>query len=131
MSGGNAGLEEALEAAEEMLAEGAASDAAQTFAAVLAEDEGNPVALAGLARAYLALGDIERARGVLEMAPKKDHPALAAARAQIELAEASADVGEAAELTAAVERDPTTTRRASTSPWRWSPRATRPGRSTR
>ena len=51
MSGGNAGLEEALAAAEEMLAEGAAADAAQTFAAILAEDEGNVAALAGLARA--------------------------------------------------------------------------------
>ena len=63
MSGGNAGLEEALAAAEEMLAEGAAADAAQTFAAILAEDEGNVAALAGLARAHLALGEIERARG--------------------------------------------------------------------
>jgi putative thioredoxin len=105
LSGGNAGLEEALGMAEEMLAKGAAADAAQTFAAVLAEDDANPAAVAGLARAYLALGDLERARGVLELA-KKDHPAIAAARAQIELAEASADVGEVAELTAALDRDP-------------------------
>ena len=35
MSGGNAGIEEAIAAAEEMLAEGAAADAAQTFAAIL------------------------------------------------------------------------------------------------
>ena len=108
MSGGNAGLEEALEAAEEMLAEGAASDAAQTFAAILAEDEGNVAALGGLARAYLALGDTERARGVLELAPKEKagDPALAAARAQIELAEASAGAGETAELEAALAARP-------------------------
>jgi putative thioredoxin len=108
VSGGNAGLEQALAMAEEMLAQGAASDAAQTFAAILAEDEGNPAALAGLARAYLALGDLDRARGVLELTPKgkEGDPAIAAARAQIELAEASADVGEAGELTARLERDP-------------------------
>jgi putative thioredoxin len=107
-SGGNAGLEQALAMAEEMLAEGAASDAAQTFAAILAEQEGHPGALAGLARAYLALGDLERARGVLALTPKgkEADPAIAAARAQIELAEASADVGEAGELLARVERDP-------------------------
>jgi putative thioredoxin len=108
VSGGNAGLEQALAMAEEMLAQGAASDAAQTFAAILAEDEGNPAALAGLARAYLALGDLERARSVLDLTPKgkEGDPAIAAARAQIELAEASADVGEASELTARLERDP-------------------------
>jgi putative thioredoxin len=107
-SGGNAGLEQALGMAEEMLAQGAASDAAQTFAAILAEEEGNAPALAGLARAYLALGDVERARGVLELVPKgkEADPAIAAARAQIELAEASADVGEAGELVARLERNP-------------------------
>jgi putative thioredoxin len=108
MSGGNAGLDEALAAAEEMLAEGAAADAAQTFAAILAEDEGNVAALGGLARAYLALGDTERAKGVLELVPKgkEGDPGLAAARAQIELAEASAGAGETAELEAALFRNP-------------------------
>ena len=70
MSGGNAGLEEALGMAEEMLAEGAAADAAQTFAAILTEDEGNVAALAGLARSHLALGEVERAREILALAPK-------------------------------------------------------------
>ena len=108
MSGGNAGLEEALGMAEEMLAEGAAADAAQTFAAILTEDETNVAALAGLSRAHLALGEIDRAREILALAPKgKEHdPAIAAARAQIELTEASADVGETGELLAALERDP-------------------------
>jgi putative thioredoxin len=108
MSGGNAGLEEALAAAEEMLAEGAVADAAQTFAAILAEEEGHPAALAGLARAHLALGDLARARDVLALAPKEKagDPALASVRAQIELAEASAGAGEAGELAARVARDP-------------------------
>jgi putative thioredoxin len=108
MSGGNAGLEEAIAAAEEMLTEGAAADAAQTFAAILQEDEGNVAALSGLARSYLALGDTERAKGVLELTPKgrENDPAISAARARIELAEASAGAGEAGELHAAIERDP-------------------------
>lgn len=108
MSGGNAGLEEALAIAEEMLAEGAAADAAQTFAAVLTEDEGNVAALGGLSRAHLALGEIDRAREILTLAPKgkEGDAAILAARAQIELAEASAGAGETADLRAAVERDP-------------------------
>ena len=69
-SGGNAGLEQAIAAAEGMLAEGAAADAAQTFAAILQEEEGNVAALGGLARSYLALGEIEQAKGILALAPK-------------------------------------------------------------
>ena len=62
-----------------MLAEGAVADAAQTFAAILAEDEANLAALAGLARAHLALGEFERAREILALAPKgkENDPAIA------------------------------------------------------
>lgn len=107
-SGGNAGLEEAITMAEEMLTEGAAADAAQTFAAILAEEEGNPAALSGLARSYLALGEVDQARAILDLAPKDkaNDPAILAARAQIELAGTGADAGEVASLTQAVEKDP-------------------------
>ena len=134
MSGGNAGLEEALGLAEEMLGEGAVADAAQTFAAILAEDEGNVVAIAGLARAHLALGEIERAREILALAPaaKANDAAILAAKAQIELAEASAGRrGDAPSCARRWSGTRTTTRRATTSPWRWWARATRRGRSTR
>ena len=108
MSGGNAGLEEALAAAEEMLAEGAVADAAQTFAAILAEEEDNTAALSGLARAHLALGDIEKAKGILALAPaaKASDPAIAAARAQVELSEARAGAGDEGGLLAALEANP-------------------------
>ena len=108
MSGAGAGIEEALGMAEEMLAQGAVADAAQTFAAILAEDDANVAALAGLARSHLALGELDRAREILALAPagKANDPALLAARAQVELAEASASVGGTAELRAAVERNP-------------------------
>ena len=106
--GGNDGLEAALEAAEAMLEEGAVADAAQTFAAILAEEAGNPAALSGLSRAHLALGDIEKAKAILDLVPaeKAGDSAILAARAQIELAEATADAGDVGEFAAAVERDP-------------------------
>jgi putative thioredoxin len=107
MSGGNAGLEEAIAAAEEMLAQGDAAGAAETFAAILQEEEGNVAAIAGLARSYLALADTARAREILALAPKEkaNDAAILAARAQIDLAEASADAGEVGELAARLERD--------------------------
>ena len=72
LGGKGNGLDEALAQGEEMLDQGAAADAAQVFAAVLAEDAANPRALGGLARAELAVGDIARARQTLEMAPPED-----------------------------------------------------------
>lgn len=106
--GADDGLEEALAMAEQMLDEGAVADAAQTFAAILGEEEGNVAALSGLARSHLALGEFDRAKEILALVPKdkENDPAILAARARIELAEATADAGEAAELLAAVARDP-------------------------
>ncbi len=105
--GGGDGLEEAIAMAEEMLENGEAADAAQTFAAILEEDESNMAALSGMIRAHLALGELEHAKGFLSMIPedKKSDPALAAALAQLELAEAAGDVGETTELQAAVDGD--------------------------
>ena len=108
MGNGGNGLDEALEQADEMLAAGAAADAAQIFAAVLAEDPANPRALGGLARAHLAAGNVEQARQTLEMAPPEiaDDPAITAARSAIELAEQTQDTGEAGELKARLEASP-------------------------
>jgi putative thioredoxin len=108
MGGKGDGLDEALAQAEEMLEGGAAADAAQIFAAVLAEDAANARALGGLARAELAVGDIARARQTLEMAPPEiaDDPAIAAARSAIELAEQTQDTGEEADLKARLEANP-------------------------
>jgi putative thioredoxin len=82
---GAGGLAEAIAAAEEMLAQGAAVDAAQTFAAILGEDDRNAAAYAGLARAHLALGDVDQAEAVLNGAPADiaDAPEIEAARAAI------------------------------------------------
>lgn len=103
--GGDGGLAEAIEAAEEMLEGGAAEDAAQTFAAILEEDPKSAAAFGGLARATIAMGDLDQAEAVLNGAPAEiaDAPELEAARAQIELARQAEDAGPVAELRAAVE----------------------------
>ncbi|UWR15130.1 thioredoxin [Sulfitobacter sp. M368] len=101
-------LDEAVAAAEEMLAEGAASDAAQTFAAILGEDPLHAGAYGGMVRSYLALDDLDHAEALLNGAPIEisKAPELEAAHAQLELARQAADAGPVAELTAAVEANP-------------------------
>ncbi len=103
-----AGLDEAVAAAEEMLAEGAAADAAQTFAAILGEDPNHAAAYGGLVRAHIAAGELDQAEAVLNGAPVEiaHSPQLEAAHAQLELARQAADAGPVAELEAAVEADP-------------------------
>ncbi len=105
---GAGALDDALDAAEKMLEEGAATDAVQTFAAVLGEDDENPRAMGGLIRAMLAAGEPDRAKAMLEQVPAgiSEDPSIAAARAAIELAEQAQDAGETAELRTALEANP-------------------------
>ena len=102
------GIEEAIAMAEEMLEQGAVSDAAQTFAAILGEVPDNLAAAAGLARGHLALGQTEQAQAIINGIPeaKQSDPLIAAVIAQIALAGVGGDSGEIASLTAAVEADP-------------------------
>ncbi len=102
------GLAEALTAAEEMLGEGAAVDAAQTFAAILGEEPENAAAYGGLLRAHVAMDEIDQAEALLASAPPAiaGAPELEAARAQIALARQSANAGPVGELRAAVEASP-------------------------
>ena len=101
------GLDDAVEAAESMLAEGEAADAVETFAAILEEDGMHAGAAGGLIRSYVALGDVEQAEAVLNGVPAEIHDAaeVEAARAAVELAKQAADAGPVAELMAAVEAD--------------------------
>jgi putative thioredoxin len=105
---GDGGLGEAVAAAEAMLAEGAVTDAAQTFAAVLAEEPEHAGAYAGLVRAHLALGNDEQAEALLNNAPARirNAPEIEAARAQLSLMRQAAKAGPVAELRAAVEANP-------------------------
>ena len=102
------GLDDAVAAAEEMLAEGDAADAAETFAAILTEDDHHAVAYGGLVRAHIALGDLDQAEAVLNGAPAEisTDPALEAAHAQITLARKAAGAGPVDELLAKVAADP-------------------------
>ncbi|MDG1376394.1 MAG: co-chaperone YbbN [Yoonia sp.] len=99
------GLDDAVAAAEEMLANGEAADAVETFAAILSEDGNHAVAYGGLVRAHLALGEIDEAEAVLNGAPAEisKHTALEAAHAQIVLARKAAGAGPVDELRAKVE----------------------------
>ncbi len=105
---GDGGLGEALAAAEEMLSEGAVTDAAQTFAAILGEDPENVAALSGLARCHAALGEVDQARALLDSVPaeRKSDPAIAAVYAQLDLAASAAEAGETAELKAKLDANP-------------------------
>jgi putative thioredoxin len=100
-------LNDAVDAAEEMLGMGEAYDAAQTFAAILGEDPLHAAAYGGMVRAHIALGDLDQAEGLLNGAPIEisKAPELEAAHAQLELARQAADAGPVADLTAAVEAD--------------------------
>lgn len=100
-------LNDAVEAAEEMLGEGQAEDAAQTFAAILGEDPLHAGAYGGLVRAHIAMGELDQAEGLLNGAPIEisKAPELEAAHAQLELARQAANAGPVAELAAAVEAD--------------------------
>lgn len=102
------GLADAVIAAEEMLAEGSADDAAQTFVAVLDEEPENPGAYAGLIRALLALGEMEKAATLVENIPDAiaSDADVQSAKAQFELAASAADAGEAGELIAKLEANP-------------------------
>ena len=110
MGGGiveDGGLADAVIAAQEMLAEGAAEDAAQTFSAVLEEDPANVVAYAGLVQSHLALNDLEQAEAILNGAPAEisQAPELEAVHAQLELAKQAANAGPLGELKVAVDAD--------------------------
>ena len=106
--GGDGGLGEAVEAAEEMLAQGDVSGAAQTFAAILGEDPGNAAAFGGLVRAHIAAGQLEQAEQLLGQVPedKANAPEVEAARAQLRLARQAESAGPVADLRAAVEARP-------------------------
>ena len=108
LGGDDGGLADALAAAEEMLAEGAAADAAETFAAILTEEPENAAAYGGLIRSHLAIDDLDKAQALADAAPAKiaGSTEITAARAQIELARQAANAGPEDQLRAAVAGDP-------------------------
>jgi putative thioredoxin len=105
---GPSGAEELLGEADALAAAGDAAGAAELYAAVLAQDPENVAAIAALAKLHLDLGDLEGAKRFLAMAPaaKAGDPAIAGARAAIELAEQASDLGDLGELQRRLEANP-------------------------
>jgi putative thioredoxin len=97
-----------LKAADAALADGDAAGAADLYAQLLAEDNSNVPALAGLARSYVATGALDQARQTLAMIPesKRNESAVAAAQAALQLAEQAKTLGPIAELEQKVAANP-------------------------
>jgi putative thioredoxin len=97
-----------INAADAALAEGDAAGAAALYAQLLAEDNSNVQALAGLARSYVKTGALDQARQTLAMVPasKANEAAVVAARAALDLAEQAKTVGPLAELEQKVAANP-------------------------
>lgn len=109
--GGDAGpspIDELLALADEAVKAGDLGTAAQAFAQILQEDPQNPAALGGLARCYLASGDLERAKQALAMVPPEhqSHEAVTTVQAQLKLADQAQAVGDVAALHAKSQSNP-------------------------
>jgi putative thioredoxin len=97
-----------LKEAEAALAEGDAAGAAALYGELIQQDAANVAALAGLARSYLLVEDLEKAKQTLDLVPeaKRNDAAVAAARAALEVAEQAQKVGPIDELERKVAADP-------------------------
>jgi len=107
--GGPEHTAEVLAVAAEALEAGDIAMAAQAFGHVLQDEPGHPEAVAGLARAYLKGGDLERAKNTLKMVKPggEQDEAIRAVEAELKLKSAPPpDQGETAALRARLEADP-------------------------
>jgi putative thioredoxin len=88
--GGPEHTAEVLAVAAEALEAGDIAMAAQAYGHVLQDEPGHPAAVAGLARAYLAGGDLERAKATLQMVrpDAAQDEAIRAVEAELKLKEA-------------------------------------------
>ena len=100
--------EKLVAAGQEALAAGNPQAAAEAFLAVLDMEPESLVAIGGLVRALTAAGQLEDARAVLARVPdlKAGDAAIVGARAELELAERAASVGDTEALAAAVAANP-------------------------
>lgn len=100
--------EQILDMAGQAMEAGDIEGAAQAYGQLLQQDQSNPGAIAGLAKCYLRLGDMDRAKQVLALTPPEhqDHADIAAARAALTLEEKSESVGDLAPLEEKLAADP-------------------------
>lgn len=105
---GPSAVEGLMAQADALAAEGDAAGAAELYAAVLTQDPEQVGALAALAKLHLEFGDLEGAKRFIAMVPaaKQNDPAVAGARAAIDLAEQAESVGDLSDLQARVAAEP-------------------------
>ena len=107
--GGPEHTAQVLAVGAEALAAGDFAMAAQAFGHVLQDEPGHPEAVAGLARAYLAGGDIERAKATLQMVrpDAAQDETIRAVEAELKLRESPApEAAETLALRARLAADP-------------------------
>ncbi|RZJ32277.1 MAG: thioredoxin [Brevundimonas sp.] len=103
---GNSDIDHLLSLGEESLSLNDLGGAAQAFDQVLTLEPGHEKAIAGMARVYLADGDMDQARQTIAMAPQDSRdPSVQSIRAQLSLA-STAPTGAATELEARVAANP-------------------------
>jgi putative thioredoxin len=97
-----------LKLADEALAAGDAAGAANLYGQLVAQDGGNVAALAGLARCYVVIGALDKAKQALDLVPeaKRNEAPVAAARAALDVAEQAKLVGPIDELERKVAANP-------------------------
>ncbi len=111
LGGGRAGpspVEEAVAMAKQAAQGGDHASASALYAQVLQHEPENPEAIGGLARAFIARGDLARARQALDHAPQEltGHAEIAAARSALDLAEqAQKAMGSAGKLRARLQQN--------------------------
>ncbi|MCZ6863273.1 MAG: thioredoxin [Alphaproteobacteria bacterium] len=100
-------VDEAIAMAKKLLEDGETDAAGNIFNQVLAQDETNIAALAGLARCAIAAGTFDEARAVLaKLPPEADKNAdITAAKAALELAEQGEAAGDSDDLRYRVEQN--------------------------
>ncbi|MBK8160294.1 MAG: thioredoxin [Rhodospirillaceae bacterium] len=112
LAGGEAGpspIEEALEHAEEAHAAGDHATATEVFGQILEHEPENLKAISGMVRCLIALGELEQAAEFLGHTPKDKlgDPAIAAAKAQLDVAQAGQKAaGQSDALRARVDANP-------------------------
>ena len=105
---GPSDAEAIVAAAEALLEAGDISAAGELFAAALKSEPESIPAVAGLARTFLAAGEVDRAQKTLDMLPESaaSDPRVAGVRAQLELKTRTAGLGDRATLEARIAAEP-------------------------
>jgi len=102
-------ITEMLTEAETLAASADVAGAAEIYQHILNQEPGHPKAAGGLARLLVGEGDTQAAQALLDSLPESAsrEPAVAAARAALELTLQASNIGDLAPLRTRIEADPT------------------------